>query len=107
RRAQRVLLEPAERDRQIVADLDETVVRRAASHRLLGVIQPGADRKPKLIEPLPPDVDPQLFLKSKGEGGRAVIERGAFDAKPLFVEQRCARQRRRGEEAPAERLLCA
>jgi hypothetical protein len=58
RRAQRVLLESAERDRQIVADLDEAVVRRAASHRLLGVVQLGADRKPELIEPLPPDVDP-------------------------------------------------
>jgi hypothetical protein len=107
RGAQRVLLEQAKRDGQVSAYMDRAVVRRAAPHRALGVVQPGTDRKLEQIKPLSPHLDPQLFLKGEGEAGRAMIKHGAFDQKPLFLEQHSRREGRQRPLASTEGLACA
>src|SRR5215813_751531 len=88
----------------MVANADTAVVRLIASHRALGVVQPGANRKPEQIEALSPHVDPQLFLKREGETRSAVIEDDALDLKFLLLEHRCGRERRWREFASAEGL---
>src|SRR5215510_2038980 len=58
RAAQRVLLEHAEGDEEIVADAYPAVVRRPAPDRSLGFVQPGTDWKLEQIEALSPHIDP-------------------------------------------------
>ena len=87
RAAQRMLLEHAEGDGEIVADENWAVVGRPAPDRSLGFVQPGTDRKLQQIEARSPPVDPSFLLEGEGQAGRSVIEDDALDAKLLFVQQ--------------------
>ena len=58
RAAQRVLLEHAEGDGQVVADENPAVIRCPAPDRSLGFVQPGTDGKLEQIEALSPHIDP-------------------------------------------------
>src|SRR5262249_13234343 len=69
RAAQRVLLEHAEGDGQVVADENPAVVRRSAPDRPLGFVQPSANRKLEQIEPLSPHIDPYFSWKAKARQG--------------------------------------
>jgi hypothetical protein len=66
---QRVLLEDADRNRQIVGDDDGVVVRRSAPDRPLGIVEPSADRERKRSEPFPPHIDRIFSWKAKARHG--------------------------------------
>ena len=106
RRAQRVLLEHAERNGQVVANDNLTVVGRTPPHGSLGFVEPRPDAKPKRVETFTPHINTQLLFKCEGKARRAMIKHNALDPKLVLVQERSG-SKRLATLPPAEGFLCA
>jgi hypothetical protein len=110
--AQDVVLQGAHREEPLVLAVAVTppcahglVVRRAANHRLLQLLQPWPDGKAQLHEPVLPHVDVGLLFDSETQARDAVVEQGGAHTERGLVPQHPARElpslERLGAEAVA------
>src|SRR6516225_2072648 len=106
RRAQRVLLEQAERDGLAAADDNHAIVGGASPHGPLGFVEPRSDAEPKRFEAFAPHIKAQLLFKCEGKARRAMIEDNALDAKLVLVQERTRANRGWRQLLPAEGFSC-
>src|SRR4051794_7495840 len=82
----RMPFQVAERDRDVVGDLNDGPVRRAAADGALGLVEPTPDRKAEASQRVAQHVDTHRLAQREGDTRRAVIERRGRDPELVFVE---------------------
>jgi hypothetical protein len=91
RGAQGVLLEQAERNGQVIANYNRTLVGRALPYGSLGFVEPRPHAKSEQAEPFAPHIDTHLLFKCEGKARRAMIEYNALDPKLVLVQEHSGR----------------